>query len=244
MAALPRRALRHRRDRGAGPERGRGDLGRPRAARRRARCRRDRPDARRRLARGPAAVLRRGAVPGDRRLWHAGRLGDRSRARRPAVRPRRRRARVHADGRRTPDRPRSRGRAREPRATAQRGRAARAAGRCARRASGSRRSRPGPSSAGPGSGSSAGATSSPSGACASIACHARWSRLAVARRCRSPIACARSRHRPRSSGATPSRSLPRRFPTPPSSSQGQAVELRLARGSASARVEEVRPDGG
>ena len=59
--------------------------------------RRDRARPRRRQRRGPAAVLRRDAVPGGRRVPHAGRLRDRARAGHPAGRPRRRRALLHAD---------------------------------------------------------------------------------------------------------------------------------------------------
>ena len=57
--------------------------------------RRDRAGPRRRQRRGPAAVLRRDAVPGGRRVPHAGGLGDRARAGHPAGRPRRRRPLLH-----------------------------------------------------------------------------------------------------------------------------------------------------
>ena len=66
--------------------------------RRRAGGRRDRDHARRRLARGPAAVLGRGRLPGDRGLPRARRLGRRPRAGHAALRP----------GRRTCARPRRR----------------------------------------------------------------------------------------------------------------------------------------
>ena len=62
--------------------------------------RRDRGDPRRRFAGGPAAVLRRGPGARGRRLPHAGGQRDRARARHPAARPGRRRARVDADRRR------------------------------------------------------------------------------------------------------------------------------------------------
>ena len=59
--------------------------------------RRDRPRPRRRERRGPAAVLRRDAVPGGRGVPHAGGLGDRARAGHAAGRPRRRRPLLHPD---------------------------------------------------------------------------------------------------------------------------------------------------
>ena len=62
--------------------------------------RRDHHGPRRRQRGGPAALLRRGAVPGRVRLPHAGDLRDRPRDRHPAGRLRRRRARVHPDRRR------------------------------------------------------------------------------------------------------------------------------------------------
>ena len=89
------------------------------------RGRRDRARPRRRLAGGPRGVLRRGTVPRDRGVHDAGRVGHRSRAGHPAVRPRRRRARVHAHPRRPPDRARrrrARPRCRRPRSTAPAGR--------------------------------------------------------------------------------------------------------------------------
>ena len=61
---------------------------------------RDRP--RRRLGRGPAAVLRRGAGAGDRRRPHARGHRRRPRDRHDAGRPRRRRPRRHPDRRRAP----------------------------------------------------------------------------------------------------------------------------------------------
>ena len=54
----------------------------------------------RRLGRGPAAVQRRGPGPRGGRHADPGRVRDRSRARHPAARPRRRRARLDADRRR------------------------------------------------------------------------------------------------------------------------------------------------
>ena len=78
----------------------------------RGRRHRDRP--RRRLGRGPAAVLRRGAAAGGLRGAHPGRLRDRPRAGQPAARPGRRRAGLH------PHRRRQAGRARRRRGDAAR----------------------------------------------------------------------------------------------------------------------------
>ncbi len=61
--------------------------------------RRDHHGPRRRQRGGPAALLRRGAVPGGVRLPHAGHLRDRARDRHAAGRLRRRRARVDPDRR-------------------------------------------------------------------------------------------------------------------------------------------------
>ncbi len=72
------------------------------------RRRRDRPGPRRWQRRGPAAVLRRDAVPRDRRMHHAGGQRRRPRTRQPAVRSGGRPARGHADRCRQADRPRRR----------------------------------------------------------------------------------------------------------------------------------------
>ena len=61
------------------------------------RGRRHRARPRRRQRRGPAAVLRRDAVPRRRRVPHPGRLRDRARAGHAAGRPRRRPALLDAD---------------------------------------------------------------------------------------------------------------------------------------------------
>ena len=111
------------------------------APRRRPRGRRHRRHPRRRLARGPAAVLQRGAGPRGRRLPDAGRQRDRPRGGHPAARPGRRRPRLDPDRRGQAGRPRRRRGARpgRPAAPAHRGRGPRAArprgtpacGRCA-----------------------------------------------------------------------------------------------------------------
>ena len=84
---------------GAGPGRGAADHRRARRARPRPGGRRDHHGPRRRQRRGPAALLRRGAVPGRLRLPDAGDLRDRPRDRHAAGRLRRRRTGVHADRR-------------------------------------------------------------------------------------------------------------------------------------------------
>ena len=94
---LARRAVPDREHRRAGragraADRRRAGRARPRPGRRR-----DRARPRRRQRRGPAAVLRRDAVPGGRRVPHAGGLGDRARAGHAAGRPRRRRPLLDAD---------------------------------------------------------------------------------------------------------------------------------------------------
>ena len=71
-------ALRARRDGRAGRARRARDPARAGGARGARRCRRDRDHARRRLARGSAAVLGRAALPRDRRLLDGRRLGRRA----------------------------------------------------------------------------------------------------------------------------------------------------------------------
>jgi len=129
-----------------GPAAVQGIASAPRPAGCRARRRRDRRDARRRLAGGPAAVLGRVALPRDRGLRYARRLGDRARARRTAVRSRRRRARIHSDRGSTADRcPTAQPSSRTWPASAAPP-SARGAARCERPAWGSRRSPHDPSS--------------------------------------------------------------------------------------------------
>ena len=70
--------------------------------------RRHRHRPRRRLGRGPAALLRRGPAARGRQGAHPGRLRDRPRARPAAARPRRRRPRRHAHRRREARRARRR----------------------------------------------------------------------------------------------------------------------------------------
>ena len=97
---LGRGRRRHGVRRDAGPAVGeRGDRG-PRAPRRRPERRRHRHRARRRLGRGPAAVLRRGPAAGGAPRPHPGRVGHRPRAGRAAARPRRRRPRLDPHRRR------------------------------------------------------------------------------------------------------------------------------------------------
>ena len=84
--AVPDREHRRAGRVGRAADRRRAGRARPRPGRRR-----DRARPRRRQRRGPAAVLRRDAVPGGRRVPHAGGLGDRARAGHAAGRPRRRR---------------------------------------------------------------------------------------------------------------------------------------------------------
>ena len=108
---LARGAVRGAQHRRAGPQRRPADRRGAARAGRRPRRRRDRPRPRRRQRRGPAAVLRRDAVPRDRRLHHPGGQRRRPRTGQPAVRPGRRPARGHPDRRRQADRPRRRRRA-------------------------------------------------------------------------------------------------------------------------------------
>ena len=77
-------------------------------ARHRRRRRRHRHRARRRQRGGPAAVLRRDAVPGDLGVHHAGGQRHRPRTRQPVVRPGRRPACGHPDRRRQAHRSRHR----------------------------------------------------------------------------------------------------------------------------------------
>ena len=95
--------------------------------RRRPRGRRHRPRPRRRQRRGPAAVLRRDAVPGDRGVHDTGGQRGRPRTRQPAVRPGRRPAGGHPHRRRQAGRARCRRRAGPRRRSA----AAAARGHCA-----------------------------------------------------------------------------------------------------------------
>ena len=115
-AALARRPVPRGADGGAGIVRGRGGHRRAAAPRRGPRGRRDRDRPRRRLARGPAPVLRRGAGPGGGGVPDAGGERDRARAGHAAARLRGRPARVHADGRGQAGRARRRraGRAHRP----------------------------------------------------------------------------------------------------------------------------------
>ena len=242
----PLGALRAGRDRGAGRARRARDPARAGRARRARRRRRDRDHARRRLARGPAAVLRRGALPRDRGLRDGRRLGRRARARRAAVRPRRRPPRLDADRRRAPDRARRAPGARERRAAALERPALRRARRRARAASASRRSPRGRRCAAPTTGSSRGARRSR--ACASVldgapqralAARAERADQLVARlRAVAPAghARARLRHRDRRAAAHAVRDAA-------ALAAGERVDLRLARGGAGARIEEVRADG-
>ena len=86
---LARGPLPARAHRGAGRAGRAADRRGARGARPRPGGRRHRARPRRRQRRGPAAVLRRDAVPGRRRVPHPGGLGDRARAGHPAGRPRR-----------------------------------------------------------------------------------------------------------------------------------------------------------
>ncbi len=140
----PAVALRGGVRRDAGPALGgRGDRG-ARAAGPQPGRRRDRRRPRRRLGRGPAAVLRRGAGPRGAPGAHAGRLRDRPRARLAAARPGRRRPRLHPDRRRQAGRPRRRRGGRSVAAAPATGSAATLAGWLAREQAGldALRSRP------------------------------------------------------------------------------------------------------
>ena len=94
-ATLARGAFRRAQHRRPGAQRRRADRRGAVRTRSPRRGRRDRGGPRRRQRRGPAAVLRRDAVPRDRGLPHAGDQRGRSRTRQSAVRPGRRSARRH-----------------------------------------------------------------------------------------------------------------------------------------------------